>query len=103
MFAWRANCRSKAACEPAPADGAAPAALRGPARVLFGQALDLNTSDPLTLQVLPGIGPRRAAAIVEARSAEPLRAVSDLQRVHGIGPRTVERLAGWVEVGGPDE
>jgi hypothetical protein len=72
--------------------------LRGPARILFGQALDLNTSDELALQVLPGIGPQRAAAIVRARSERPLTSVSDLARVHGIGPRTVERVASWVEV-----
>ena len=72
--------------------------LRGPARLLFGGRIDLNRASASTLEVLPGIGPRRAAAIVEARGQRRFERVGDLQRVVGIGPRTVEGLSGWVEV-----
>ena len=73
-------------------------ALRGPVRLLFGQSLDLNHASARTLEVLPGIGPKRAAAIVEARSGRPFERVSDLRRISGIGPRTIAGLAGRVQV-----
>lgn len=74
--------------------------LRGPARLLFGLALDLNHADPRALEVLPRIGPSRAAAIVRAREEAEFASVEELARVRGIGPKTIEGLAGWVEVGG---
>ncbi len=81
--------------------------LRGPVRLLFGQTLDLNRASARSLEVLPGIGPRRAAAIVLERQTRRFDSVEGLSRVPGIGPRTVARLAGWVAVPGqagePDE
>ncbi len=74
--------------------------LRGPARLLFGLTLDLNRADARALEVLPRIGPRRAAAIVRAREQAEFTSVEDLVRVRGIGPKTLEGLAGWVGVGG---
>jgi predicted flap endonuclease-1-like 5' DNA nuclease len=73
-------------------------AVRGPARLLFGRGLDLNRADADALQVLPGIGPSRASAILESRKIEPFAEVADLQRVHGIGPKTIAGLEGWVVV-----
>ncbi len=72
--------------------------LRGPALLLFGQPLDVNEIDARALEVLPGIGPSRAQAIVAARSAGPFGSLAELERVPGIGPVTVARLAGWAEV-----
>jgi hypothetical protein len=74
-------------------------ALRGPARLLFGLTLDLNRADAKALEVLPRIGPRRAAAIVRAREQAEFASVEELVRVRGIGPKTLEGLAGWVGVG----
>ncbi len=76
------------------------ASLRGPARLLFGQPLDLNHADAEALETLPGIGPRRALAILETRSRRPFRDTNDLVRVNGIGPRTLERLEPWIRAGG---
>jgi competence protein ComEA len=70
--------------------------LRGPARRLFGLAIDPNVADPLTLATLPGIGPVRARTIVRERERRPFRTLADLTRVRGLGPRSVERLAGLV-------
>lgn len=72
--------------------------VRGPARLLFGLPIDPNRADAETLEVLPGIGPSRAGAIVAGRESRPYRSVEDLQRVSGIGPVTVDRLARWVAV-----
>jgi competence protein ComEA len=75
--------------------GASPAPEPCAAGVLCGEPLDLNRAEPETLEVLPGIGPARARAIAEAR---PFRSVDELERVRGIGNRTLEGLRDLVEV-----
>ena len=75
------------------------APVRGPARLLVGLPIELNRASAATLEVLPGIGPRRAAAIVAERCRRPFERLADLQRVHGIGPRTAWRLRGWAAPG----
>ena len=72
--------------------------VRGPARRLFGLPLDPNTASPATLEILPGIGPARAAAIAAARSSRPFCELDDHDRVPGIGPRTLEKLSGLLEI-----
>jgi competence ComEA-like helix-hairpin-helix protein len=72
--------------------GSSDAVLRGPARRLFGHRVDLNCSDPLTLQTLVGIGPARAHAIIAERDRGRYLRVDDLTRVRGIGPKTLARL-----------
>jgi DNA uptake protein ComE-like DNA-binding protein len=66
-----------------------------------------NTAPWWELTILPGIGPTRAREIVQYRESQqslaqntedatkPLffRRPSDLDAVHGIGPKTVERIA----------
>ncbi|MBN2445276.1 MAG: helix-hairpin-helix domain-containing protein [Phycisphaerae bacterium] len=58
--------------------------------------LDPNRATPSELALLPGIGPKRAAAIVawrELASERPaFREAADLDRIPGIGPITVARL-----------
>jgi hypothetical protein len=73
--------------------------IRGPARRLFGLPLDPNRASPASLETLPGIGPVRAAAIAAARSSAPFCELADLDRVPGIGPRTLEKLSGLLEIG----
>ena len=82
-----------------PERGALAVSASGPKGLLFGRPLDLNREPASTLEVLPGIGPRRAAAIVAAREERPFETVSDLVRVKGIGPATVARLSGLVCAG----
>ncbi len=51
---------------------------------------DVNRAPARHLLLLPGIGPVRARAIVEERvRAGPFARLADLERVRGIGPRTV--------------
>ena len=76
--------------------------LRGPARRLFALPIDLGSADAPTLETLPGIGPRRAEAILRERARAPFAAPEELERVPGIGPRTVAGLAGLVAVGAPE-
>lgn len=55
--------------------------------------LNVNTASAAELEMLPGIGPALAKRIVEDREAHgPFRSIDDLDRVPGIGPRTVRNL-----------
>jgi competence ComEA-like helix-hairpin-helix protein len=55
--------------------------------------IDPNTATAAELTVLPGIGPTLAERIIEDREAHgPFRSIDDLQRVRGVGPKTVERV-----------
>jgi len=55
--------------------------------------VDLNSADWPELSQLPGIGETLARRIVESRRAEgPFVEHDDLQRVRGIGPKTLQRV-----------
>jgi len=57
-------------------------------------AVNINASDATGLQALPGIGPSKASAIVADRTANgPFASCDDLQRVKGIGVKTVAGIA----------
>lgn len=59
-----------------------------------GETIDPNTADVDELQRLPRVGPALARAIVEHREAHgAFRSLADLDRVPGIGPATLARLA----------
>jgi competence protein ComEA len=59
----------------------------------------LNSAGVEELATLPGIGSVRAAEIVAHRRRHgPFQHLDDLQRVPGIGPRTVERLRDLVQL-----
>lgn len=57
-----------------------------------GERIDPNRAPPEELRRLPGVGPARARAIVEARTAAPFAGPEDLLRVPGIGPASLARL-----------
>jgi competence protein ComEA len=57
--------------------------------------LDLNAATYEELQRLPGIGPVLAERIIAHR---PYKKVADLDRVPGIGQKTLERLSPLVRV-----
>jgi competence protein ComEA len=62
--------------------------------------LNVNTADTVQLQALPGIGPKKAEAIVLYRASNgPFRQIDDLILVKGIGPKTLEKLRPLVTVG----
>lgn len=60
-----------------------------------GGRININTASLETLITLPAIGPARATAIIAGR---PYSSVEDLERVSGIGARTIEQLHDLVTV-----
>lgn len=58
-------------------------------RLALGLPVDLNRAPAAELEALPGIGPALARRIVEGR---PYRDVVELRRVPGIGPRRLAAL-----------
>jgi competence protein ComEA len=65
--------------------------------------LDLNSADAETLaSIIVGIGPAKAAAIVEFRSQHgPFKSVDDLLLVKGIGEATVANNRERLTAGNP--
>ncbi|MCP4908388.1 MAG: tRNA (adenosine(37)-N6)-threonylcarbamoyltransferase complex ATPase subunit type 1 TsaE [bacterium] len=70
----------------------------GVGRLLVGDRIDLNRAGARLLETLPGIGAKRAAAIVAARRERAFISVAELERVSGIGPKTRARLERWLRV-----
>ena len=66
------------------------------------ERINLNTADVATLdRVMDGVGPAKAAAIVEHRRAHgPFRSVDQLVNVKGIGPATLELNRARIMVAG---
>ena len=65
-----------------------------------GLGIDINEAGPAELDLLPGIGPMLAERITADRIAQGrFTSVSDLQRVSGVGPVTVERIRPYVVAG----
>jgi competence protein ComEA len=55
--------------------------------------LNINAATARDLEALPGLGPTRAAAILQYRQEHgPFAAVDELARVPGLGTGTVARL-----------
>lgn len=66
--------------------------------------IDINEAGPAELDLLPGIGPMLAERITaDRRALGRFTSVSDLQRVSGVGPVTVERIRPYVVAGEPHE
>ena len=62
--------------------------------------IDLNRAGVTELMRLPGVGEKRAQAIVAARSKQPFRKPEDVLVVKGIGPRWLAKVRPHLVVGG---
>lgn len=79
---------------------AAPALAEAKKALGPGDRIDLNRAGVTELMRLPGIGEKRAQAIVAARTRQPFRRAEDVLAVKGIGPRWLARVKDHVVVGG---
>ncbi|PQJ30223.1 hypothetical protein BSZ32_02230 [Rubritalea profundi] len=57
------------------------------------ESISINTSSRDELMQLPGIGETTANAIIEGR---PFKLVTDITKVRGIGPKTLEKLKPYI-------
>ncbi len=77
------------------------------ADVAIPQTINPNQAPLGSLIRLPGIGPARVQAIIHFRQTQQqrrpgrhaFREASDLARIKGIGPKTVQGLDPWLELG----
>ena len=61
--------------------------------------LNLNLASAAALDSLPGVGPARAASIVQYRASHgPFRSVEELGQVSGMGPAALARIRDLVTV-----
>ena len=61
--------------------------------------VNLNTANADELATLPGVGPKKAAAIIAYRGKTPFKTVADATGVKGIGKKTVEKWKDLAFVG----
>lgn len=80
-------------------------------RVLFGllslcfacaswAAVNLNSATAEELEAVKGLGPKKAAAIVEFREKNgPFKSLDDLKKLKGFGDKSIAKLAKELSVG----
>lgn len=74
-----------------------PCRLPAAARLACGGRIAVNRDPPRDLALLPGIGEVLAGRIAASRDADgPFASAADLDRVAGIGPKTVARVEPWI-------
>ncbi len=73
---------------------------RMPAAALLasGRKLNLNSASKDDLLLIPQMRPEIAEMVVERRKTKKWTRVEELQEIHGIGAKTVERLKEYLEV-----
>lgn len=78
----------------------APVASAAPdAKAAAPAALNVNTATAEELTALPGIGEKRAQAILETRKEKGgFKSVDELTEVKGIGPANLEKLRPYLRV-----
>ena len=88
----------------APEVSSAPAASNNeeskPESLLEGEVIDINSAPVEDLQRLPGIGEKRAQAIVAGREEHgPFQSVDELVQVSGIGEKLLAGLRDYAAAG----
>ncbi len=93
-----------AAAVPAPAEADAAAPAQHAARATPDDPVYLNEANVDDLRRLPGIGPKRALAVLDLRKRlGRFRQVEDLLRVRGIGRSTLRKLRPLVRLDHPGD
>jgi competence protein ComEA len=69
------------------------------APLVAAEGVNLNTATQEELVALPGIGPAKAKAIIDYRTAHPFKSVEEVKNVRGIGDHLYDSLKGKISVG----
>jgi competence protein ComEA len=70
-----------------------------PEQASVARKININKATQSELELLPRVGPATAKAILAYRALHgPFRSVHELDKVKGIGPKTLEKLAPLVTV-----
>lgn len=64
-----------------------------------GERIDLNRASAAELMRLPGVGKKKAQAIVAQREKRPFRRPDDLLQVKGVSAGWLAKVRGYVTVG----
>jgi competence protein ComEA len=84
----------------APAASAAPPDAKPAATSAAPSSVNVNTATMDELTALPGIGEKRAEAILEMRKQKGgFKSVDELTEVKGIGPANLEKLRPYLRAG----
>lgn len=84
---------SMALAEDAPVNGGTEKQAQG--------VVNINTAEAAQLALLPRVGEKAAARIIEYRTQHgPFKKTSDLMQVKGFGAKTFERLAPYISLTG---
>jgi len=68
-----------------------------PALLSFGLPISLATASADDLELIPGIGPKTARALIEYRDRTgPIQRIGQIIDVRGIGPKTLEKIAPYI-------
>lgn len=80
--------------------GDADAAPRKPAKQVSGM-INLNAASAAQLDLLPGVGAKAAARIIEFRKKTPFARPEEIVQVKGFGKKKYDRLKTHLAVNGP--
>ncbi|WP_217644037.1 helix-hairpin-helix domain-containing protein [Bacillus sp. cl95] len=60
--------------------------------------INLNQANETELQMIPGVGPAKAKAIIEYRESTGFKTIDDIKNISGIGDKTFEKLKDFITV-----
>jgi len=63
--------------------------------------VNINTANAKQLELLPGVGPRSAQAILAYREKATFKAAHEIVKVKGIGEKTYQKIKAYLTVAGP--
>jgi competence protein ComEA len=66
----------------------------------FSGHLNLNTATAEQIDLLPGVSPKKAQAIVDYRKDHPFKTVEELDNVKGFSAKSIEKLKPFVGIDG---
>ena len=60
--------------------------------------VNINTADATTLCTLPGVGAKKAAALIAYRTKTPFKEAKEIDTVKGIGPKMLAMMLPYIKV-----